>query len=81
MATRKRKANSLFRNFYVMCDGKKFGPYKTKAKANKVALVVARVLDKPAKILAQPKSMTNPRRKRKCNTRRKVKVNRRRSRR
>jgi hypothetical protein len=60
---RKRKANSLFKNFYVMCDGKKFGPYKTKAKANKVGLVVTRVLDKPAKIMAQPKSMVNPKRK------------------
>lgn len=59
---------SLFKNYYVKCDGKTFGPFKTKAKADKTAQAIARVLDKPAKVMGQPKSMrvTNPRRK--CNS-------------
>jgi hypothetical protein len=65
---------SLFRNYYVICDGKKFGPFKTKAKADKVAVTVARVLDKPAKVMGQPKSKANPssKCKRQCNTRNKT---------
>jgi hypothetical protein len=42
-----------FHRFYVSCDGKKFGPYITKAKARKVAMTMARVMDKPAKILGE----------------------------
>ena len=52
---------SPFKKYYVTCDGKKFGPYSTMAKAKKVAETVARVLDKPAKILGQAGAATNPR--------------------
>lgn len=50
----------LFKNYYVTVDGKKFGPYKTKAKAQKVGVVMARVLDKPAHILGEAKKKSNP---------------------
>lgn len=56
----RRNPFSLFKKYYVTCDGKKFGPYHTMAKAKKVAETVARVLDKPAKILGAVKSTTNP---------------------
>lgn len=62
---------SLFKSYFVICDGKQFGPYKTKAKAESVARNVARVLDKPAKVMGQVKgksrTSTNPVRRRKCN--------------
>lgn len=45
-----------FQSYYVKCDGKTFGPYKTKAKAKKVAVSVARVLEKPAKIYGKAKN-------------------------
>jgi hypothetical protein len=58
MAKRRAKANPLFsiQSYYVKCDGKTFGPFKTKAKAKKVAVAVARVLDKPAKIYGKAKN-------------------------
>lgn len=61
-----KRSNPLFsfKRYYVSCDGKKFGPYLTKAKANSVAVKIARVLDKPAKILGQAKAAANPKRKR-----------------
>lgn len=63
-----RKSNpsfpSLFKKYYVTVDGKKFGPYRTMAKAKKVAVTVARVLDKPAKIMgAAQAKVTNPKRR------------------
>ena len=69
-------------SYYAKCDGKTFGPFKTKAKAKKVAETVARVLDKPAKIYGKAKNpgrvmkavrltkfrrMTAPKRKRRRN--------------
>lgn len=56
----RRNPLSLFKKYYVTCDGKKFGPYHTMAKAKKVAETVARVLDKPAKILGAATTRTNP---------------------
>src|SRR5579864_5946950 len=53
---RRNPLPSLFRNYWVMCDGKEFGPYKTRIKADTMAMNVARVLDKPAKVFGQPKS-------------------------
>ena len=61
---RKRNPLSLFKKYYVTCDGKKFGPYKTMAKAKSTAEKIARVLDKPAKIMG---ATANPRRKAKRN--------------
>jgi hypothetical protein len=72
-----RKVNplGLFKKYYVTCDGKKFGPFKTMAKAKSTAEKIARVLDKPAKILGQAGTTANPRRKakRKTNPKRKRK--------
>ena len=59
-----------FKKFYVTCDGKKFGPFKTKAKADSTAEKIARVLDKPAKVLGEVKGATNPKRKRKATRKR-----------
>jgi hypothetical protein len=70
MPKRKRTINplGLFKKYYVTCDGKKFGPFKTMAKAKSTAEKIARVLDKPAKIMG---ATANPRRKAK----RKAKAN------
>lgn len=75
---RPKKVNPLFsfKKFYVTCDGKKFGPFTTQAKAKKVAETVTRVLDKPARIMG---AATNPKRKatRKANPKRKAPAKRR----
>ena len=64
MRPKKTNPFGLFKKFYVTCDGKKFGPFSTRAKANKTAVAIARVLDKPAKILGEAKTTANPKRKR-----------------
>lgn len=55
-----------FKRLFVVCDEKKFGPYRTMTKAKSMALKVARVLDKPAKIMGEARktaaAATNPRR-------------------
>lgn len=61
-ATRKNPFG-LFKSYYVICDGKKFGPFKTTAKAKKLAVSMARVLDKPAKIMGAAKSASNPKKR------------------
>ena len=72
MPKRKRTINplGLFKKYYVTCDGKKFGPYKTMAKAKSTAEKIARVLEKPAKIMG---ATANPRRK--ATVKRKSKAN------